>query len=130
MAAGDYREATLWPRGSEGVIFHATALDLYGLGDANLEKIHLTLPLAHRTRREVPGQYALHREDLAPEEVRLHEGIPGVMPAKAIRQSRKLGPELLRGASPEGERSEAAIGSDTRRRTTPDSHTGLDQVDR
>ncbi|MGB7686044.1 MAG: type IV toxin-antitoxin system AbiEi family antitoxin domain-containing protein [Solirubrobacterales bacterium] len=97
-----YREATLWPRGSEGVISHATALDLYGLGDVNPEKIHLTLPRAHRPRREVPGQYVLHHEDLAPGEVRLHEGIPVVTPAKAIRQSGKLGPELLRGALEDG----------------------------
>jgi predicted transcriptional regulator of viral defense system len=93
-----YREATLWPRGSEGVISHASALDLYGLGDANPSKIHLTLPRAHRPRRQIPRQYVLHHEDLAPVEVRAYEGIPAVTPAKAIRQSRKLGPELLRGA--------------------------------
>jgi predicted transcriptional regulator of viral defense system len=93
-----YREATLWPRGSEGVISHATALDLYGLGDANPAKIHLALPRAHRPRRAVPRQYTLHHEDLDPEDVRLYEGIPVVSPAKAIRQSKKLGAELLRGA--------------------------------
>jgi predicted transcriptional regulator of viral defense system len=97
-----YREATLWPRGSEGVISHATALDLYGLGDANPAKIHLTLPRTHRPRREIPRQYVLHHEDLAPEEVHLFEGIPTVMPPKAIRQSRRLGPELLRGAVEDG----------------------------
>jgi predicted transcriptional regulator of viral defense system len=97
-----YREATLWPRGSEGVISHATALDLYGLGDANPAKIHMTLPRAHRPRREVPRQYVLHHEDLALEEARLYEGIPAVTPAKAIRQSRRLGPELLRGAVEDG----------------------------
>ena len=57
---------------------------------------------AHRTRREVPGQYVLHHEDLTPEEVRLYEGIPVVTPAKAIRQSGKLGPELLRGVLEDG----------------------------
>jgi predicted transcriptional regulator of viral defense system len=99
-----YREATLWPRGEEGVISHATALDLYGIGDANPARIHLTLPRAHRPRREVPRQYALHHEDLAPEDVRLYEGIPTVTPAKAIRQSRRLGPELLRGTVEDGVR--------------------------
>jgi predicted transcriptional regulator of viral defense system len=97
-----YREATLWPRGSEGVISHASALDLYGLGDANPARIHLTLPRSHRPRRKVPRQYVLHHEDLAPAEVRAHEGIPAVTPAKAIRQSRKLGAELLRGAIEDG----------------------------
>lgn len=97
-----YREATLWPRGGKGVISHASALDLYGLGDANPAKIHLTLPHAHRPRRQVPRQYVLHHEDLAPAEVSAYEGIPAVTPAKAIRQSRKLGPELLRGAIEDG----------------------------
>jgi predicted transcriptional regulator of viral defense system len=97
-----YREATLWPRGSEGVISHATALDLFELGDANPTKIHLTLPRAHRPRREVPRQYALHHEDLDAEDVRLYEGIPVVSPAKAIRQSRTLGPALLRGVIKDG----------------------------
>jgi predicted transcriptional regulator of viral defense system len=97
-----FREATLWPRGSEGVISHASALDLYGLGDANPAKIHLTLPRAHRPRRQVPSQYILHHEDLAPGDVRLYEGIPAVTPAMAIRQSRRLGPELLRGAVADG----------------------------
>lgn len=99
-----YREATLWPQETEGVISHATALDLYGLGDANPAKIHLVLPRAHRPRREIPRQYVLHHEDLAPTEVRLYEGIPAVTPAKAIRQSRQLGPELLRGAIEDGVR--------------------------
>lgn len=99
-----YREATLWPQETEGAISHATALDLYGLGDANPAKIHLTLPRAHRPRREVPRQYVLHHEDLAPAELRLYEGIPVVTPAKAIRQSRQLGPELLRGAIEDGVR--------------------------
>lgn len=97
-----YREATLWPRGSEGVISHASALDLYGLGDANPARIHLALPRAHRPRRQVPRQYVLHHEDLAPAEIRAYEGIPAVTPAKAIHQSRKLGPELLRGAIDDG----------------------------
>jgi predicted transcriptional regulator of viral defense system len=113
-----YREATLWPRGTEGVISHASALDLYGIGDADPARIHLTLPRAHRPRRQVPRQYVLHHEDLAPEEVRAYEGIPAVTPAKAIRQSRKLGPELLRGAIEDGLREgllRQAEGEDLRR---------------
>lgn len=97
-----YREATLWPRGTQGVISHASALELYGLGDANPAKIHLTLPRAHRPRRQVPNQYVLHQEDLDPAEVGAYEGIPAVTPATAIRQTRKLGPELLRGAIEDG----------------------------
>ena len=97
-----YREATLWPRGVEAVISHGAALDLYGLGDVNPAKIDITVPRRHRPRRELPRQYRLHREDLDPDEVTVYEGIPAVTAAKAIRQSRQLGPELLRGAIEEG----------------------------
>ena len=122
-----YREATLWPRGAGAVISHETALDVYGLGDANPAKIHITVPRAHRPRRQVPGQYRLHREDLQRSEMTAYEGIPIVTAAKAIRQARRLGPALLRQAIEEGEqrglvsrteaeqlRSEASVGRATR----------------
>jgi predicted transcriptional regulator of viral defense system len=97
-----YREATLWPRRATGVISHGTALDLYELSDVNPRKIQITLPRRHRPRRAVPGQYEIHHEDLEPDEVTTYEGIPIVTPAKAIRQSRRLGPHLLRQALEEG----------------------------
>jgi predicted transcriptional regulator of viral defense system len=99
-----YREATLWPRGAEAVISHETALDLYGLGDVNPAKVHITVPRAHRPRRHAPIQYRLHREDLRDDEVTLYEGIPIVTLPKAIRQSRRLGPALLRPVIEEGRR--------------------------
>src|SRR5215211_3495122 len=97
-----YREATLWPRGAHAVISHETALDLYGLGDVNPAKIHITVPRAHRPRRHLPDQYRLHREDLAENETAVYEGIPIVTAAKAIVQARRVGPSLLRQAIDEG----------------------------
>jgi predicted transcriptional regulator of viral defense system len=99
-----YREATLWPRGAGAVISHGTALDIYGLGDVNPAKIHITVPRVHRPRRQLPAQYRLHREDLQDDEVTVYEGIPIVTAAKAIRQARRLGPALLRQAIEDGER--------------------------
>lgn len=99
-----YREATLWPRGARAVISHETALDLYGLGDVNPAKIHITVPRTHRPRRQVPGQYRLHREDLSDGDVALYEGIPIVTAAKAVLQSRLLGSALLGPAVEEGRR--------------------------
>jgi predicted transcriptional regulator of viral defense system len=99
-----YREATLWPRGARAVISHDTALDLYELGDVNPAKIHITVPRAHRPRRQIPSQYRLHREDLHGDETTLYEGIPVVTAAKAIHQARQLGPALLRQAIDEGQR--------------------------
>jgi predicted transcriptional regulator of viral defense system len=99
-----YREATLWPRGARAVISHDTALDLYDLCDVNPAKIHITVPRAHRPRRQIPSQYRLHREDLNGDETTLYEGIPVVTVAKAVHQARQLGPALLRQAIDEGQR--------------------------
>src|ERR1700741_3235147 len=43
-----YMEAVLWPHGTMGALSHETALDLYGLSDANPAKIHITVPKKHR----------------------------------------------------------------------------------
>jgi predicted transcriptional regulator of viral defense system len=92
-----YMEATLWPRGARGVLSHETALQLYELSDVNPSKIHLTVPRAHRIRREIPALYRVHHETLTDEDVTVHEGMPIVTPAHAIRQSHAahLGPALI-----------------------------------
>jgi predicted transcriptional regulator of viral defense system len=102
-----YMEAVLWPgRGVRGVLSHETALDLYGLSDVNPAKIDVTLPRAHRIRREVPASYRIHHEDLAGGDVTAFEGIPIVTPARAIRQvhAANLGPALVGQAIDHGER--------------------------
>jgi predicted transcriptional regulator of viral defense system len=102
-----YMEAVLWPgRGVRGVLSHETALDLYGLSDVNPAKIDVTLPRAHRIRREVPASYRIHHEDLTRDNVTAFEGIPIVTPARAIRQAAatKLGPALIGQAIDHGER--------------------------
>jgi predicted transcriptional regulator of viral defense system len=96
-----YRKATLWPYGIEGVLSHETALDLYGLSDVNPAKIHITVPKRYRLRRrETPPSYRFHHEDLDERDVTLHEGLPIVTAAKAIRQCHEanLRRDLLRQA--------------------------------
>jgi predicted transcriptional regulator of viral defense system len=102
-----YMEAVLWPgRGVRGVLSHETALDLYRLSDVNPAKIDLTLPSAHRIRREIPASYRIHHSDLAEDDVTSFEGIPIVTPARAIRQAHaaNLGPALIGQAIDHGER--------------------------
>jgi predicted transcriptional regulator of viral defense system len=84
---GPYMEAALWPVGVRGVLSHETALDLWEVGDVNPAKIHVTVPGAHRTQREVPASYVVHREDLAAVEVGEIEGVPVVTLERAIRDS-------------------------------------------
>jgi predicted transcriptional regulator of viral defense system len=75
-----YQEAVLWARGNRGpnavAISHATALNVYGVSDANPDMIHLTVPKSARLRRQNPRGIVLHRADIAPEDIMLHEGLP------------------------------------------------------
>jgi predicted transcriptional regulator of viral defense system len=100
-----YMEATLWPRGTRGVLSHETALDLYELSDVNPSKIHIAVPRAHRIRREIPALYRIHHENLPDADVTFYEAIPIVTPAHAIRQSHAahLGPALIGQAIDHGE---------------------------
>jgi predicted transcriptional regulator of viral defense system len=83
-ALDQYMEAVLWPRRT-AVLSHETALDLHGLCDVNPARIHLTVPAEYRLRRDMPRVYQLHRRDLDPADVTLHEGIPIVTVSRAIR---------------------------------------------
>jgi predicted transcriptional regulator of viral defense system len=71
-----YFEATLWPQGVRGILSHESALDLWDLCDVNPAKVHVTVPRAHRVRRQVPALYVLHNDDLEPEDLDSFEGIP------------------------------------------------------
>ncbi|HWK26147.1 MAG TPA: type IV toxin-antitoxin system AbiEi family antitoxin domain-containing protein [Solirubrobacter sp.] len=88
---GAYMAAALWPVGAKGVLSHATALDLWEVGDVNPPKIHITVPRAHRPQRAVPGAYVIHREDLTAEEVDAIEGVPVVTLARAVRDCARDG---------------------------------------
>jgi predicted transcriptional regulator of viral defense system len=86
-ALDNYRKATLWPYGVEGVLSHETALDLYELSDVNPAKIHITVPKRYRLRRrEAPPAYRFHHEDLDTHDITQHKGLPIVTTAKAILQ--------------------------------------------
>ncbi len=75
-----YREAVLWAKASQGPVHialsHETALLLYGISDANPARVSLTVPPSARLRRVCPGWIAIHRANLAPEEIGEHEGMP------------------------------------------------------
>lgn len=100
----EYMRAALWPRGVRGVVSHQSALELHGLSDANPAKIHLCVPRAHRIQRRVPGLYVVHREDLPPQDVAAHEGIPVVSASRAILQCHAagVGSELVKQAIADG----------------------------
>lgn len=76
-----YREAVLWAQASHHgperiALSHGTALLIYGISDLNPSRVHLTVPISARLRRERPLWIMLHRADLAEQDVGQHEGIP------------------------------------------------------
>jgi predicted transcriptional regulator of viral defense system len=75
-----YREAVLWAKANRGpdsvAISHATALAVYGISDANLSLIHLTVPKSARLRRENPKNVIVHRDDLTKNDITIQEGLP------------------------------------------------------
>jgi predicted transcriptional regulator of viral defense system len=83
-----YREAILWAQANRGpdivAISHATALVAYGISDANPASIHLTVPKAARLRRDKPKAVVIHRENIEPDDITIHEGMPVTTVARTI----------------------------------------------
>jgi predicted transcriptional regulator of viral defense system len=90
-------QAALWPVAARGVLSHETALELWDVGDVNPARINITVPSAHRTQREVPASYVIHREDLDAGEISEIEGVPVVTLERAVRDcaADHLGPDLI-----------------------------------
>jgi predicted transcriptional regulator of viral defense system len=80
-----YILAVLWA-GGRGVLSHATAIELYEFADINPDRIHVTVPIGYRPRRQGGGLYIVHHQDLNESQVRRHEGIRIVRPNVAIEQ--------------------------------------------
>ena len=83
-----YREAVFWARASHGpeqiALSHETALAVYGISDVNPARIHLTVPMHARLRREKPKWIVIHRGDLPASDVTTHEGLPVTTVAKSV----------------------------------------------
>jgi len=83
-----YREAVLWVRANRGpkqvAISHSTALAAYEISDANPRTVHITVPKAARLRRQLPRGVVVHREDLSPEDITIHEGMPLTTVARTV----------------------------------------------
>jgi len=85
-----YREAILWAEANHGpeepdvALSHETALALYGVSDANPSLVNITVPKTARLRRERPKWIAVHRGELGPLDVTLHEGLTVTTIARTI----------------------------------------------
>ena len=75
-----YQEAILWAKANRGpnevAISHLTALNLYGISDANPDRIHITVPRSTRLRRQQPKGVIVHRGVITADDIQVHEGIP------------------------------------------------------
>ena len=93
-----YREAVLWVRANRGpeqvAISHSTALAAYKVSDANPHTVHITVPKAARLRRQKPKDIVVHREDLSPEDITIHEGMPLTTIARTVADLLKSGERI------------------------------------
>jgi predicted transcriptional regulator of viral defense system len=102
----EYVEASLWPVGATGIISHESALALFNISDVNPSRIHITVPAAHRIRRQVPTRLVIHHADVPEDEWELYEGIPVTRLARTVRDcaAAHLGGETLLRAVTDAER--------------------------
>ncbi|MGE5647579.1 MAG: type IV toxin-antitoxin system AbiEi family antitoxin domain-containing protein [Acidobacteriota bacterium] len=111
-----YREAVLWAQANRGpqtvALSRASALAVYGISDANPSSIHLTVPKSARLRRRKRKGLVVHREDLAPEDVTLLEGIPVTTINRTITDLLRSGGRIdLARQAVSGARREGFIGN-------------------
>ncbi|MDR1450437.1 MAG: type IV toxin-antitoxin system AbiEi family antitoxin domain-containing protein [Propionibacteriaceae bacterium] len=87
-----YMKAVLWTGFPEACLSHDSALDAWEISDINPDLVHVTVGSGRRIRRRAaPAGYAIHRQDLAPEQVTWWESIPTATPATAIAQCLETG---------------------------------------
>lgn len=102
-----YMLAVLWAGTDQTCLSHDTALAVYEACDINPDRIHLTVPTARRIRRRGGELYALHHQDLNPEQIGWWQGIPTTTLPTAIGQCLDSGVPsyLLRQALEHGRRT-------------------------
>lgn len=99
---------TLWSRNRkgmpQGVISHATALELYSLSDYTSRKIHLTVPKSFRRSAQHPKEIVLHYANLQKEDIQERAGFRITTPLKTIIdliEENKASPEFIQQAMAE-----------------------------
>lgn len=83
---------------------HQSALAIHELSDVSPARVHVTLPVGGRIRREPPKGPVIHYANLEPDEIERVEGVPVTTPAKSIRDAHAsdLGNELVGQAIADG----------------------------
>jgi len=93
-----YLEAVLWAQANRGplqvAISHATALAAFEISDSNPSSIHITVPKTARLRRQKPKGIVVHREDLGPEDITVHEGISITTISKTVADLLRAGQRI------------------------------------
>jgi predicted transcriptional regulator of viral defense system len=74
-------EERLTRRHEAGVLSHATAAALHGIGDILDDRVEVTMPQRQQTRRE---ELRLHKAVLRPDEVTSADGLPVTTPPRTI----------------------------------------------
>jgi predicted transcriptional regulator of viral defense system len=89
--ARQYHEATLWARAQRGlryaIVSHQSALELYGLTDANPSTVHVTIPPGTRIRRDVPKWITFHWASVPPGDQSIECGVDVASARRAIEDT-------------------------------------------
>jgi predicted transcriptional regulator of viral defense system len=85
-AADDYQQAVLWTGRAEAALSHETVLDLLELADVNPDRVHVTVSVGARVRREGGENLVIHEQNLTAADLGWWQGIRCVNAATAIRQ--------------------------------------------
>ncbi|MDR0308676.1 MAG: type IV toxin-antitoxin system AbiEi family antitoxin domain-containing protein [Coriobacteriales bacterium] len=112
-----FMQALLWTGAPEAVLSHDTALDIYGVSDINPTLIHVTVAKSRRIRRSGGQGYAVHYQDLKPDQLFWWEGMRIVTLSVAIEQCINSGVPryLIRQAIERGSKSNRAVAQEKER---------------
>ena len=111
--------AVLWTGVAEAVLSHETALAAYEVSDVNPTTINITVAERRRIRRSGGTGYAIHYQDLEPDQITWWQQIPIVTLKTAIEQCLQSGTPsyLLRQAIENGGRVGLLLADDVARLT-------------
>ena len=77
---------------------------MHGLSDVSPAQIHITVPTAHRVRRQIPKHLRIRHAELQPDESEILNGVPVTTPARSIQDCfhEHLSSALIRQAIEDG----------------------------
>lgn len=84
--ADDYMQAVLWTGQPQAALSHESELDLLELSDVNPDRVHVTVPIGARVRRQGGERIVMHEENLTAAHLGWWQGIRCATAPTGLRQ--------------------------------------------